>query len=82
MYQTIGEKIEVAGVYNSRGFQPKRFKWRSRLYDVEQVTLATNAKDGGRRLRLYSVIVKGTAYRLRFDRDGEAWMLEEVWYEG
>jgi hypothetical protein len=82
MYQRIGEKIEVAGVYNSKGFEPKRFKWQTRLYDVDQVTLRVNAKDGGRRLRLYSVMVKGTAYRLRFDRDDEQWLLEEVWYEG
>lgn len=82
MYQRIDEKIAVAGVYQQQGFQPKRFKWKTRVYDVEQITLVNDAKDGGRKLRFYSVIVRGTAYRLCFDRDNEQWLLEEVWYEG
>jgi len=82
MYQRIDEKIMVAGVYAGRVFQPKRFKWSSKLYEIEEITLVSDVKDGGRKLRLYSVVVKGTVYRLCFDRDSEAWRLEEVWFEG
>jgi len=82
MYQRINEVVEVVGSYTGRGFTPKRFKWQNNIYDIDQITLKNDARDGGRHLRFYSVIVKGNAYRLRFDRDEEKWLLEEVWYEG
>ncbi len=81
MYQTIDETVEVLGSYLKAGFKPLRFKWRSRVYPVEQVTLVTETKNAGVRGRIYSVVSKSNVYRLYFNRDLETWSLQEVWCE-
>jgi hypothetical protein len=81
MNQTINEPIEVAGVYKNHHFKPVKFLWRSKTYQVEQITLISELKDGNVRRRLYSIICKGNLYRLLFDRDAESWKLEEIWCE-
>lgn len=82
MYQTIGEEISVVGSYQAGKFKPAKFQWRAKVYPVEEITLANDAKDGGVRKRYYSVVSRGTVYRLCFNRETEHWLLEEVWYEG
>lgn len=86
MYQTIGDRIEVIGVYQQSGqpahFVPKKFKWRGNVYPISEITLVSDVKDGGVRQRLYSVMAGGNVYRLMFNRDDEVWELAEVWYEG
>lgn len=88
MYQTIGEKIEVATVYAPAHpklptkLKPIKFKWQGRVYPIDQITLVVDAKDGGIRQRLYSVVVKGNVYRLQFNRENELWTLEEIWLDG
>lgn len=84
MYQTIGETIAVVGRYANRPgalFQPVKFQWRQRTYVIEKITLLTEIKDGLVRSRLYSVLVKGTVYRLLFNRELERWTVEEIWVE-
>lgn len=81
MFQTITEKIEVAGVYQKAMFTPKRFLWRHKIYTIQQVTLISDLRDGQVRKRLYSVLALGTLYRLMFNRETEHWTLEEIWYE-
>lgn len=81
MFQRIGEKIEVAGVYRQAQFIPKKMKWRNRVYVVKQVTLCTDIKEGLVRKRMYSLMVDTTLYRIVFNRDTEVWMLEELWTE-
>jgi len=81
MYQLIGDRIEVAGVYQRAKFVPKKFKWKQRVYPISEVTLSSDTKDGGVTKRLYSVVSQGNVYRLSFDRDHEEWLLDEVWYE-
>jgi hypothetical protein len=82
MYQTIHEKIAVAGIYNQAIFTPKKLKWRNKVLLVQQTTFIANIKDGGTKKRMYSVVCEGMLYRICFDRDAETWMLEEVWYDG
>lgn len=82
MYQTIHEQVEVAGVFSHSKFVPRKFRWRSREYLVEAITYTGEFKDGGVRSRQYSVLAKGTLHRLLYNRETEAWYLEEVWYEG
>lgn len=84
MYQTISESIAVVGRYSDHPgslFQPVKFRWRNRSYLIEKVTLLTEIKDGAARSRMYSVLVRGTLYRLLFHRELERWSLEEVWIE-
>lgn len=81
MYQTIDERIDVVGVYQQGGFKPVKFRWRSQLYHVDQITLRSEFKDGGVKKRQFSVVSGGNVYRLVFDRDNETWQIAEVWCE-
>ncbi len=82
MYQTIDEKIRVAGVFEVSGFVPKKFEWRSKIYPIQEITLKNDVKDGGVRKRFYSVMSRGNVYRIVFNRDSEEWQLAEMWFEG
>ncbi len=81
VYQTIGEKIRVAGVFEGRGFAPKKFEWQSKVYPIQEVTLVNEVKDGGVRQRYYSVMSRGNLYRLIFNREDESWLLDQIWCE-
>ena len=82
MYQTIGEKVSVAGVYQQGKFSPRKILWGNRTYDIDQVTFISDEKDGGVAKRTYSIVARGNVYRLAFNRSTEIWTLMEVWYEG
>lgn len=82
MYEEVKEKISVAGIYDKAVFTPKKFKWKLRDYPIEQITLVSELRDGGVKKRMYSVMSAGNLYRLCFNRDSEAWILEAVWNEG
>ena len=81
MFQTIGEKVEVAGVYKSATFIPKKLKWGKRVLPIEKITLMSDIKDGGVRKRIYSILCGNELYRLLFNRETEIWILEELWTE-
>lgn len=81
MYETINAKIWVVGVYRQSGFIPRKFLWKNKEYQVDQITLATDVRDGFVKKRLYSVVSGANVYRLEFNRDSEEWRLAEVWCE-
>lgn len=81
MYQTIGEKIAVAGVYEKGKFMPKKFLWKNAVYPVQEITISADVKDGVTRKRMYGVVSGENVYRLMFNRDTEIWTLAEVWHE-
>lgn len=81
MYQTINEDISVLGVYQNSLFVPKKFKWKERVFPVQEITLFNNVRDGSIKKRLYSVLSGGNIYRLEFNRESEKWKISEVWVE-
>lgn len=81
MYQTIGEAIEVIGVYAHQTFTPRKFLWHGREYQIERITAVVSIRDGATRKRRYGVMSGSTSYRLLFNRDSEVWTLEEIWVE-
>lgn len=81
MHQKISETVSVIGLYSRAQFIPKKFLWKKRVYQVEQVTCITNIRDGAVRKRMYSVTSLGNVYRLMFNREEETWELAEVWYD-
>lgn len=80
-YQTIHEKIAVAGVYANATFIPKKIRWGKKVLPVETITMSAEVRDGAVRTRMYSIVSLGTMYRVSFNRDTEQWFLEEVWCE-
>jgi len=81
MYQTISEKIEVAGVYQKAKFFPKKFYWKKTLYQIEEITFTADVRNGAVLKRIYSVVVGSNVFRLCFDRSSETWSIEEIWCE-
>jgi hypothetical protein len=83
MYQTIGEKINVVGIYTPGRFSPKKFQWQQRTFVIDQVCAVHDFKDGTVRKRRFSVQTKGNGnvYLLEFNRDLETWTLEQLWVE-
>ncbi|MEK7595105.1 MAG: hypothetical protein AAB443_00735 [Patescibacteria group bacterium] len=81
MYEEVNAKIKVAGVYENNLFWPRKFVWNGKLYEIEQITLTSELRDAGVKKRLYSVLSKGTVYRLLFNRDNETWFLRALWLD-
>ena len=81
MYQRIHEEISVLGIFKNHKFIPKKFNWGNKTYSINEITLISDIKDGGVRKRLYSVVSSANVYRLEFNRETEAWLLEEIWLE-
>lgn len=81
MYQKINEVISVLGVYSKSGLIPKKFKWNERVFQINQITLSNEVRDGSIYKRLYSVVSGSEVYRLEFNRTTEQWRLLEVWVE-
>jgi hypothetical protein len=87
-YLHIADPIEVVGTFRAGGFLPQRFKWKKTIYTILEITLMTDMKDAGVRMRQYSVVAtpkddlsRKTVYRLLYHRDHERWTLEDVWVE-
>jgi hypothetical protein len=81
MYQTINEDIAVVGVYSKSCFIPKKFKWKDRVFPIQEITLFSDVRSGDIRKRLYSVTSGGNVYRLEFNRSSEKWQILEIWIE-
>jgi len=81
MYQTINEDVSVLGVYQNSLFVPKKFKWKEKIFPVQEITLFNNVRDGSIKKRLYSIVSGGNVYRLEFNRESEKWHILEVWVE-
>jgi hypothetical protein len=81
MYEEIDEDISVIGIYQKYRFFPKKFKWQSRVFSVDEITLSNDVRDGAIKKRLYSVVSGGNVYRLEFNRESEQWKILEVWVD-
>ncbi len=79
MYQTIHETIRVAGIYQQAQFKPVWFDWQNRRYDVEQVTLISDFRQGKIERKIYSVKAAGDVYRLVHNLKNQSWFLEQIW---
>jgi hypothetical protein len=81
MYQIIGEKVAVLGIYDQGRFTPHKFKWRAQTFLISELCSRHNFKDGGVRKQRFSVKAKGTVFLLEFNQDIETWNLEQIWVE-
>jgi hypothetical protein len=81
MYQIIGEKVNVAGIYTQGKFQPKKFQWRNQEFVIHVQHTVHDFKDGTVRKRRFSVTARNNVFLLEFNRDTELWTLEQIWIE-
>lgn len=81
MYQTIHKTVRVAGVFKQGQFRPVWFDWQGRRYDIAEITLISDFKQGQVAQTIYSVLAKGNVYRLVHDLSSCDWFLEQVWID-
>jgi hypothetical protein len=81
VYQLINEPIAVVGIFDLGRFTPRRFKWRQRVHEVNEITFVSDTKDGGVPYRWYSIVSGQEVYRLRHQRQSDVWTLWELWVE-
>ena len=81
MYQTIDETISVAGAYTPGKFTPAKFRWRNRIYPIQEICSQHSFKDGNVQKRRFSVLARNTVFLLEFNRDQENWKLVQLWIE-
>lgn len=82
MYDPVHEKIKVDAIFENGKVSVTRFKWKNKVYKVDQVTLVTKAYRGRDAVWLVYVTTLTAAYKLRFDTDTLNWWMEEfTWSE-
>ncbi len=81
MYQTIDEGISVIGIFERGKFMPKKFKWRDRIFPIDQLCSVHDFKDGAVKKRRFSIQSGPTIYLIEFNRDRETWTLQQIWVE-
>ncbi len=81
MYQTIHERVRVAGIFDQADFKPIWFVWRRRKFNVEKITLVSDLKDGAIKKKMYSVLADGNLYRLDHCPAEQTWVLEQTWID-
>lgn len=83
MIQSVQEPIEVITVFADGNIRPLRFKWRTRVVKVSQVTGEWVRKDGDSRIHCYSVLGETQDYfELAYDSRKVQWTLMKVWLDG
>lgn len=80
MIEKIGEKVSVLSIYdqNKGKFLPKKIKWRSKTYEINQVGYHHRLKEGKKLIHIFSVCSNDLSFKLRLDTDNLSWTLEEV----
>lgn len=81
MYDPVHEKIKVDAIFENGKVSVTRFKWKDKVYKVNEVTLITKAYRGRDTVWLVYVTTLTAAYKLRFDTDTLNWWMEELSWE-
>ena len=83
MIQDINEAITVLTRFSGGHLDPLRFKWKSRIFDVDRVTGKWEEREGHFKLHHFAVITKEeNYYELTYNTRTMDWMLSKTDLEG
>ncbi|MCK4510489.1 hypothetical protein KAW64_02070 [bacterium] len=83
MIQDINEDITVLTRFSGGHLDPLRFKWKSRVFDVDRVTGKWEEREGHFKLHHFAVITKEEDYyELIYNTRTMDWMLSKTDLEG
>ncbi len=77
MITEIGETIDVLALFG-REVRPLKFRWRDRVYRVEEVTYRWRTRRGERVFIHFSVTDGSCMYELVYDQSALRWTLRRV----
>lgn len=77
MSTSIGEAINVVAVFDS-GVRPVKFKWKGRVYPVEEITYRWSTREGAAAMLHFSVTDGSTLFELVYNTSTTRWRLERV----
>ncbi len=73
----MSENVEVTTLFKDNGVPiPKRFKYGSRVYDIDKVNLVHSIKRGARRIIVFNVTDRGGDHVLIFDTHTLKWEMQ------
>ncbi|MDP3724228.1 MAG: hypothetical protein Q8R11_01185 [bacterium] len=78
MDTAIDERIDVGVVFTKSKLIPKFFCWRGRAFHIQEVTLTHKVRQGNVPWYFFSVVSRGSLYRLGFDSVSFSWILDRV----
>ncbi len=81
MYQTIHETIKVGGIFHQAQFKPLWFVWQEKRFDINEITLISDLKNGKVKKKLFSVLANDNLYRLDYCPADQTWFLEQIWVD-
>lgn len=78
MYEKVSEPIEVLVAFRHQRVEPMTFKWGTRYYQIQKISLVHSERQGREKLTYFSVSDGSNAYRLSFSSESMKWRLEEM----
>ncbi|MBI1912782.1 MAG: hypothetical protein HYS21_12375 [Deltaproteobacteria bacterium] len=74
---TIKESIKVVAVFDN-GIKPAKFKWKNRVYKVEEIAYTWVSRDGSQNIIHFSVTDGATLFELAYNQSTMKWSLEQT----
>ena len=82
MFQTLGDRVSVLGIFKSGKLKPLRFFWKNKTFPISHITTTYCIKDGEVQKEVFAVKSFGNIYKLVYIPKDYSWILEEVFLEG
>lgn len=77
MAESIREDIKVIAVFDL-GMRPVKFRWRSRLFEIKEVTHTWASRDGRASILHFSVTDGAGLYELSYNQSTLRWSIEAM----
>ncbi len=74
---TIDERIDVGAVFKKNLVKPKWFVWKSRKYDIKEVTYTWQDASGEARMVHFAVSDGATLFEISLNLSSLEWRLEK-----
>lgn len=81
MYEKVGEKIEVLGIFKGGSVVPQLFKLKRKVIKINKVHLSYQKREGKFINYYYSAETERGVFKLKFNNETLVWEAEEVWTE-
>jgi len=82
MHTFLNDPIDVIATFTKNKVRPIRMRWQDRLYEIKQVHLVHEGREGTKRLFYFSVSDEANAFKLKLDTEILEWRLIELYADG
>jgi len=82
MYETVGERIKVAAVFEKGEVRPLVFSWNNVKQKVKCINLIHSAFEGSAKCLFFSLSTDKGEYKIKYNTQDLNWTLEQIYLEG